>query len=245
MQASSHVFFLNCVSLFVSQFNLFHGIKKSFFQTKKGQSVLAAALAVILFTLIALGLNYFNLINLSRLTFLPKKGPVVLTGTAVNISLLPQNYGFRVGDLTLNCPLQSTFCNSQKLTSINKADVLLYKANPGASVSASIKVPDLANIAVGEDKGKGKKYFYESVVSKDGASCYTISYTLPSDATFGDILSLPNMEKAQVFAILGKNTFTVGRNEANVLVQVRNTPIDHGIPCSLIKKSPDFFKAFN
>lgn len=220
-------------------------LHKSFFQTTNGKTVLATGLGIILFVILVVSLNYFNVISISHLSFLPKRSNINLTGTSVKLTLLPENYGFKAGDLTLSCPVDSAFCKSQKLISSNNKDTVLYKAPSQASVSASIKVPGIENIGILTNKEKGKKYFYESVLSKDGTSCYTIAYTLPLDATFGDILNLPNLDKTAPIASLGTETFSVAGNEGNILIQVRNTPLDIGTPCSLIKKSPDFFKAFN
>ncbi len=218
---------------------------KGFFESAKGKTILATGLGIILFVILLISLNYFDIVSVSQLSFLPKRPNMSITGTPIKITLVPENYGYRAGDLTLNCPVESEFCPSQKLVSLNKQDSVLYKANPGSTVSASIKIPSLENIGVSEDRKKGKKYFYESVVSKDGVSCYTIAYTLPSDATFGNILNLPILNETSRIATLGTKTFQIEGEEANVIIQVRNTPMDPGVPCSLIKKSPEFFKAFN
>lgn len=208
-------------------------VQKSFFQTKKGMAVLALSLAIVIFSIIAIGV----------LTFLPKNKAVNLTSTAVKITLIPEDYGFKAGDLTLSCPVESAFCQSQKGFSLNNNSQVSYQAASNSAVLNLTKVESLENIAVLENKKIGKKYFYESTVSKDGQSCYTIAYTLPQDATFGDILSLPAVKNAKI-ATLGSKTFAIEGDQANVIIQVRNSPIDPGTPCSLIRKSPDFFKAF-
>ncbi len=217
--------------------------QKSFFQTKKGLSVLASILGLIVFTLLIVGLNYYDVVSLSRLPFLPKRPPVNLSSTPVKITLIPQNYGFKAGELTLNCPVESAFCSSKRLVSIGKKDAVSYKAASGSSVLTLVKLPDLENIAVLTNPALGKKFFYESVVSKDGKSCYTISYTLPSDANFANLFDLKSINESKI-AILGNGTFEVENETSNVLIQVRNTPQDPGKPCSLLKKGPDFFKNF-
>lgn len=206
-------------------------VQKSFFQTKKGLGVLATILGIVIFALLAAFL------------FLSKKPPVNLNGTPVKISLIPENYGFRAGELTLNCPVESSFCSSRRLVNLEKEDAVSYKAASGSSILTLEKIPDLENIAVLTNPKIGKKFFYESVVSKDGKSCYTISYTLPSDASFANLLDLKSINESKI-ALLGKETFEVEGETSNVLIQVRNTPQDPGKPCSLLKKGSDFFKNF-
>lgn len=230
-------------------------VKKDFFQTKVGKIVLAIIVALILFVILVISLNYFDIVSLSGLSFLPKKHPVDL-GTAVSISLIPTNFGFKAGELTLDCPVESSFCKSQKLINLDKkdtvsynngvvaSDAVAYKAASGSSVLNLTQIKSLENIAVLENKKTNKKYFYESVVSKDNSSCYTISYTLPSDANFTNILDLKTFLEEKKVATLGSQTFKEVGEDVNVLIQVRNTPMDPGVPCSLIKKSPDFFKNF-
>ncbi len=203
---------------------------KNFFQTRAGISLISSLGFILLFIIVVISLNYFKTTNLS--------------GTPLKITLVPENYGFKVGDLSLNCPVESSFCKSQKLINLSKKDTVTYKAASGSAVSSLITIPSLENIAVSEDRKKQKKYFYESVVTKDGKSCYTIAYTLPSDATFSNILDIDSLLKNKKVATLGSDTFQVGADEANVLIQIRNTPMDPGIPCSLIKKSPAFFNNF-
>lgn len=217
--------------------------QKSFFQTKKGLGVLASLLGLIVFSLLLIGLNYYNVVSLSPLPFLPKRPPVNLSGTPVKITLIPENYGFRAGELTLNCPVESSFCSSRKLVNLGQKDAVSYQAASGSSVLTLEKVPDLENIAVLTNPKLGKKFFYESIISKDGKSCYTISYTLPSDASFANLLDLKSINESKI-ALLGKETFEVEGETSNVLIQVRNTPQDPGKPCSLLKKGPDFFKDF-
>lgn len=180
---------------------------------------------------------------LSWKIFLIKPVPPNLTGIPVQITPA-ENYGFTAGDLTLSCPLESNFCASQKLISLNKNPAVSYLGSSGSSVLNLVKVPSLENIGVLENKQVGKKYFYESIVSKTGNSCYTIAYTLPLDATFGDLLNLPFLGENVPIATLGTKTFKVEGDEVNVIIQIRNTPLDPGVPCSLIKKSPEFFKSF-
>lgn len=208
-------------------------IQKSFFQTKKGLTVLATVV----------GLIVFAVISLTGLSFLPKRPSTNLSGTPVKITLLPENYGFKAGELTLNCPVESAFCNSRKLVNLERKDAVSFKAASGSAVLNLAPISSLENIAVLTNSKLGKKYFYESVVSKDGTFCYTISYTLPSDANFINLLDLKSINNSKI-ALLGKQTFEVEGEASNVLIQVRNSPQDPGKLCSLIKKSPDFFKNF-
>lgn len=219
--------------------------RKNFFQTKKGISILATSLAVVIFLGLTFALNYTDIISIPNLGFLPKKTKTILTGTPVQITLLPENYGFQAGELTLSCPVESAFCESQQLTSLGKNPAVGYQGAFQSSVLNLVKVESLENIGVLTNQQTGKKYFYESIVSKNGDSCYTIAYTLPSDATFGDILSLPLVDKNTPIATLGEQKFQISGQQFSVVIQVRNTPMDPGIPCSLIRKSPEFFKAFD
>lgn len=218
-------------------------IRKSFFQTKKGLTTLATSLALIIFVTLVISLNYFDIISPSQLAFLPKRFFTNANSNPVSLTLLPQNYGFKAGELTLGCPVDSAFCQSERLVKVNKQDAVSYKAAANSAILNLSQISSLENVAVLTNKDTGKKYFYESVVSKDG-SCYTIAYTLPSDATFGNILDLKTLLMDKRVATLGSETFTVEGEEANVLIQVRNSPLDPGVPCSLIRKSPEFFKSF-
>lgn len=220
-------------------------IQKSFFQTKKGLTALAIGLAVIIFLILLITLNYFDVLSPAQLAAFPKRPPSNATSTAVRITLIPQNYGFRAGELTLSCPVDSAFCQSQKLVKVNQANAVVYKAASGSAVLDLNQVGSLDNMAVLTNQKTGKKYFYESTVSKDGKSCYTIAYTLASDATFANLLDLQSFLQNNRIATLGQETFEIEGQTANVLIQVRNSPMDPETPCSLIRKSPEFFKAFD
>lgn len=210
-------------------------IQRSFWQTKKGITILAVSLGLVIFLIIfALALN---------LPFFSKKPDTDLAGFPVKITL-SENYGLQVGELTMNCPVESAFCKSQRLINLRNIDTVAYKAASGSGVLNLTDIATLENIAVLTNKQVGKKYFYESVVSKDGKSCYTIAYTLPADATFQNILNLEILNNKGSIARLGSQTFEAANEGANVLIQVRNTPLDPGIPCSLLKKSPEFFQSF-
>lgn len=214
-------------------------IKKSFFETNKGRLVLATASAVVLFVILIAVLSYKDIINLSS----PFKKPSSLaTSTPVKITL-SDNFGFKAGELTLDCPVESSFCASRKLAETDNK--VVYKAASSSGVLNPLSVATLENIAVSVNEQTGKKYFYESTVSKDGQSCYTVSYALPLDAEFGDLLSLTTLQKDAKIATLGSQTFQIEGEEANVLIQVRNTPMDPGAPCSLLKKAPEFFESFH
>lgn len=205
-------------------------IQKNFFQTIKGR-LLILTLVITVLGGVTLGLKYF-------------KFKTNFTSTPVAITLVPENFGFKAGDLTLDCPVDSNFCKSQKLIKIAKKDIVSYKTASGSAVINLSKLKSLDNIGILSNIKTQKKYFYESTISNDGKSCYTIAYTLPLDATFQNILDLGALNKKSGFAILGSQNLQVNNEESNVLIQVRNSPIDPGVPCSLIKKNPDFFKAF-
>lgn len=219
-------------------------VQKTFFQTTKGKSILVTTLGLISFLILLVGLNYFDIIYSSKLSFLPKRSVTNLTSAPVKVTLIPQTFGFKAGDLTLGCPVDSSFCNSQKLVTVKNEDVVVYKAPAQSSILNLVTAQTLENIAYLTNEKTGKKYFYESVVSRDGASCYTVAYTLPSDTEFTDFLKYTKLEKNIPIAKLGLGTFEIESEEANVVIQVRNTPQDPGVPCSLIKKTPEFFNSF-
>lgn len=205
-------------------------VQKGFFETRKGQLLLTIGIGVILFVILVFILNYFNVMA------------PALTGTPLKITLVPENYSFKAGELTFNCPVESIFCGSQKLVKIDNKDTVSYKAASDSAVLDLNQVSNLENIAVLTNKEVGKKYFYESTISKDGRSCQTISYTLPDDAIFTNILDLKSFLEGKRVATLGSKLFEIEGEDANVLIQIRNTPMDTGVPCSLLKKSPEFFK---
>lgn len=206
--------------------------QKSFLQTRLGKIIVLSILSLGVFVALVFTLNYSNIQTQTD----PIENPVRIT--------LIENYGSRVGGLTLSCPVESIFCNTQRLINLDNKDTISYKASPESVVLNILEIQNLENIAVLEDRKIGKKYFYESVISKDSKSCYTIAYTLPKDASFENILDLNTFLEEKRIATLGSQTFKIEGEEANVLIQVRNTPMDPGTPCSLIQKNPEFFKKF-
>lgn len=206
--------------------------QKSFLQSRLGKIIIVTLLSVGILVTLIFTLNYSN----TQPQTSPTDYPVKIT--------LTENYGSKVGELTLSCPVESIFCNTQRLINLDNKDTVSYNASPGSAVLNIIEIPNLENIAVLEDKKMGKKYFYESVVSKDFKSCYTIAYVLPEDALFENILDLKTLVEKKRIATLSSQTFKIEGEEANVLIQVRNTPMDPGIPCNLIRKSPEFFQQF-
>lgn len=205
-------------------------IKKSFLETKIGKALLIC-ISITLFIIFIVGLNYFNVLSPN------------ISGTPVKITLVPENYGFKAGELTLGCPVESAFCKSQKLVNLQNIDTVAYKAASNSGVINVTEITSPDNIGILTDRKAGKKYLYESIVSADGASCYTIAYTLPQDAVFQNILDLEIINKGHL-AILGSKTFQLEGRDANVLIQIRSTPMDPGKACSLLQKSPEFFKNF-
>src|SRR3990167_7963008 len=199
-------------------------VKKGFLETIKGRIIFSICIGLLAFVGLIGILSYFDIISL--------KPPTNLTGQPLKITLLKANYGFKAGELTFTCPVESAFCNSQKLVKIDNKDTVSYKTASGSAVLNLTQIHNLENRAVLTNREKGKKYFYESIVSEDQKSCYTIAYSLPLDATFGDLLNLQSLNKNQPFATLGEQTFEVEGTEANVLIQIRNTPMDPGVPCS-------------
>lgn len=213
--------------------------QKSFFQTIIGK-IMAVFLGILILMGVVFSVNYFNIFSPPQLSFLPKNTQTNFTSTPVQLSLIPQNYGFKAGQLTFSCPVDTPFCQSGKL--INSS--VGYKAASNSAVLNQVSIKNLQNIGVLTNKQTGKKYFYESTISKDGKSCYTIAYTLPLDATFQNIANLDLLNNKGEIATLGSGTIKIEGQEVNILIQVRNSPIDPGIPCSLLKKSPQFFQQF-
>lgn len=211
-------------------------VKKGFFETTKGRIIFSICIGLLGFVGLISILRYFDIISL--------KPPANLTGQPLKITLVSENYGFKAGELTFDCPVESAFCNSQKLFKRDNKDTVSYQAASGSAVLNLVKIPGKENVAAIENQQTGKKYFYESVISEDQKSCYTIAYTLPIDATFGNILDLEALNKKGSFATLGEQTFEVEGGKGNVLIQIRNTPMDPSAPCSLLKKTPEFFEQF-
>lgn len=191
------------------------------------------AAMILLIFLAGLLLNYFHVISLP----LPRQ-----QSRKIIPPQLSENYGFKTGNLTIPCPVQDIFCASQNLFQFESGQAVGYKTDPNSPVFSHVNVKSLDNIAVLDSPQTNKKYFYESIFSQD--SCYTIVYTFPADATFGDITSLPFSTSQKILAILGIEFFAVDGQNLNVIIQVRNDPVDTESQCSLIKKHPDFFKTF-
>lgn len=207
-------------------------LHQSFLKTKKGKIILVAIIAVLILTILA-----------TKFSYLFKKTVSNPLGTPVKITVAPDN-GFKAGNVTFPCPAESAACSTQQLVDFGNSSAVIYKTSSGSGALNVAKLADLENIAVSQDQKTGKKYFYESV-AKDADSCYTIAYTLPEDAMFGAIRDPKILETASEIATLGPKTFQYGGKDTNILIQIRETPLDQDGTCSLLKRSPDFFKAFN
>lgn len=218
--------------------------ERNFLTTRMGKITLGIVVFLIIAFILAGILNYFNLISPPFLHFLPKLFSVSNKSTPVDLAILPQTYSIKAADLILKCPVDKADCKSADLVKAKETTLVSYDAAIQSLVSNLIKVPSLENIAVLFNREAGKKYFYESTISKDAKSCYTIAYTLPEDASFGDLLSFPRVTENMSVATLGSKKIKINGQEANVVIQVRNSPIDPGVPCSLLRKSPKFFDFF-
>jgi hypothetical protein len=121
-------------------------------------------------------------------------------------------------------------------------DAIIYRAASGSAVAPPTQIPSIENIALVFDEKNNKKYFYQSYLSKDVRSCYTLSYTLGGDASIANILAPEIINKTGTIATLGNTTFIIEKEEANLMIQVRSTPLEKGEnPCSLQKKPAEFF----
>ena len=161
-------------------------VSNSFLQSTQGKLITIIGISILLFILVIIILNYLRVISLTQLSFLPKKS-VSTTSKLIEVPITPEAEGFRAGELTFKCPLESKFCSSSKLQNTNSSYSISYKASSSSAVLNITKIPSLDNIAVSVDEKAGKKYFYESVLSKNTSECYTILYTLPYDAVFANI----------------------------------------------------------
>lgn len=143
-------------------------------------------------------------------------------------------------NVSFPCPFaEPKSCISQTPLKLKSGLAIGYKAPPKSSVVSSVEITSADYIGVSENKEKGEKYLFESTLSETG--CQSITYVLPSDATFGNIFSFP-IAKGQILAELGSKGIKVGDDYFNVIIQVRNDPAppDEG-NCSLTKKGPEFF----
>lgn len=195
-------------------------IQKSFFQTTKGKAILV--LGILLVAGGALGITV-----LFRSRPSSETSAVQITPSA--------NYGLSFKELTLSCPVESLYCSSQQLVKIKGESATTYQVASQSAVLNLVNVPK-ENIALGRDKQTGKKRFFTSTPSVKQDKCYIIFYTLPQDATIGDILSLPIFEQNKPIAIVNPNS--------EIAIQVRSSSFDPQRKCSLERKSPDFFKNF-
>lgn len=142
--------------------------------------------------------------------------------------------------LNLNCPVDNQFCNTKKDLTFDNGAAFTYQAASGSSVMTNLKIMGPNNIALLYNQQTGEKKFFESTL-KDN-SCYTVIYTIPSDAVFANILDVPINLVQRVIATLGSKLLDVDGQNVNVIVQVKQTAPDLSGTCDLSNQSPEFFQ---
>lgn len=174
-------------------------IKKSFFQTKKGISILVVGCAVTIFIILLITLNYFQFI------FLP-------------LSSLPQK-------MTLNCPLLNQDCSQSQSVKLNDKPAIGYQLPPQSKVINPTKISDIRQFILPPFEKNSPIGINQSFIV--GNTCYTITYTVPYDANIATVNILPLSIGAQIIT-LGSQVIKVEDKDLNLVLQLQKRPLESG-----------------
>ncbi len=145
--------------------------QKRFWQTKKGLAALTLPLALILFAILMIALNYFDVIFLP-LYSLPKK-------------------------LLITCPIQD--CSKNNPVSFNDKVAAGYNVASKSAVLNPIKIVDTKQFILPPFTKEDPIGLHQSFIWGD--SCYTITYTVPPDANISQITKLPLNSGSQIISL--------------------------------------------
>ncbi len=175
-------------------------IRKSLLQRlSEKETLIPLALILAILTLI-LTLNFFEVINIPFLDSLPKS----------------------TVRLVLKCPTP-TGCNQGKIITFENSPALGYQ------------LPEKSNV-VSVTKALDSRQFIQAPYTKDspiglnqsfiwGDSCYTITYTVPSDSVITPIIKLPIQNSFQIIQI-GSDSIKLKDQSLNLVMQLQKRPLD-------------------
>ena len=175
--------------------------EKGFFETTKGKTILVTGLGTILFVILLISLNYYDVIFLP-LTFLPQK-------------------------LAIPCPLQGQNCSKvdTKVVTFQEKPAVGYKAPTSTKIVNPIKIVDSRQFILPPYTKNDPIGLNQSFIV--GNICYTITYTVPNDSNISSVQMLPLKDGAQLIS-LGSEIIKLGKDDLNVLLQLQKRPLQQG-----------------
>ena len=172
-------------------------INPHFWQTKKGLSFLAASLALIIFVILLILLNYLDIL------------------------LLP--FGFLPQKLIISCPIKNADCGKNQTITLNNYPAIGYKVASSSSIVTPIKIVDTKQFASSPFRKEDPIGLYQSFILGD--NCYTITYTVPYDSDIAKITKLP-LNSGTSIINLGSESIQISSQSLNLILQIQKRPVN-------------------
>lgn len=186
-------------------------IRKTFFETTLGKALIFALIfgsIIILFVL-----DFFNIISI-----IPKNQKEQIQNSTIK-------------NLNLLCPVAGFDCGKTKPVKINNQPATGFELPKQSKVISPIAVADVKQFIQSPFQPKSPVGLNQSFVAGD--QCYTITYTVPSDANISTITTLPLLGGFQLI-ILGSDFLNIENSkDLNLAIQLQRRKI----PSSDLKKS--------
>lgn len=173
--------------------------QKRFWQTKKGVAALASPLALVLFIILMVILNYLDVIFLP-LSSLPKK-------------------------LSLSCPIKDQNCQQNTPVNLDNKTAAGYKLATASAVINTVKAVDHKTFVLAPFGKEDPIGLNQSFIL--GNTCYTITYTLPFDSKIASLEKLPLSLGTQLISI-GSESIKLNNLDLNLILQVQKRPLGEG-----------------
>lgn len=175
--------------------------EKSFFETIKGKTILVTGVGTILFLILLISLNYYDVIFLP-VTFLPQK-------------------------LSISCPFLSQNCNKEdtKIVTFQDKPAAGYKLASNSAVINPVEIVDsrgfiLPPFTKTDSIGLNQSFIF-------GNMCYTITYTVPYDSKIAQINKLPLDQNSEIIT-LGSGLIQINKQDLNLILQIQKRPLQNG-----------------
>ncbi len=172
-------------------------IHPHFWQTKKGLSIFATILAVIIFLILLIFFNYLDILLLP-FTFLPQK-------------------------FIISCPIKSNDCGKSQTITFNNYPAIGYKIATSSSIVTPVKIVDTKQFASSPFRKEDPIGLYQSFIL--GGNCYTITYTVPFDSNIAQITKLPLNAGTSVIT-LGSESIEINSQRLNLILQIQKRPVN-------------------
>lgn len=176
---------------------------------KENRTIFAASLVVIIIIGTFL-LSFFNIISLQNTLYLFKNQP-----NPTSKYVIPAKF-----DVT--CALPDGSCLKQISVKYKTDPASIAKLPSGTQVKSIAPVIDSQEFISphGDNSLKGVRQTYSQQ-----ENCYTVTYTLPTDAIINTITFLP-FAQGSVIATLGEKLYSLSGYQANFIIQVQKMPLE-------------------